>query len=342
MDMGETEIVITRWAKSQLYWFLAGWAVFIIAAGFDYRKLREWTWPLYLFLIVLLVGLFVVNPIQNVHRWYRIPILNFSVQPSEHAKLIVVLTLGWFMERKASVVGGLKTFFQAMCIVGIPFLLILKQPDLGTASVLIPIALTMGYFGGLHKKALRVIAYSGIAVVLFSTMMFVGVISHEKMKPFFTVFLKEYQYARLSPKSYHQEASKTAVALGGITGSGWHKSEFSSQKWLPAAHTDSVFSAFGEEFGLVGMAFLLLLFYALIYFGFQVTLHAKDHYGKLLSSGLTIYLAMHIMMNIAMMLGLLPMSGVPLILITYGGSSVLTTMAALGILQSIYSRRFMF
>ena len=108
------------------------------------------------------------------------------------------------------------------------------------------------------------------------------------------------------------------------------------------AHTDSVFAAFGEEFGFVGLIFLLFLFYALIYFSFQVAAVAKDPFGRLLAAGLAAYLAMHVLVNCCMMCALLPITGVPLILVTYGGSSLLTTMAALGLLQSIYSRRFMF
>jgi rod shape determining protein RodA len=162
------------------------------------------------------------------------------------------------------------------------------------------------------------------------------------MKPVFTSFLKEYQYERLNPNTYHQKASQTAIAIGGFQGNGWHKGIFSSKKWLPASHTDSVFAAFGEEFGFLGLAFLVFLYYALIYFGFQVVVVARDHLGRLLSSGITVYLAMHVVVNIAMMCGFLPITGVPLILVSYGGSSVLTTMMALGILQSIYSRRFMF
>ncbi len=111
---------------------------------------------------------------------------------------------------------------------------------------------------------------------------------------------------------------------------------------VAGCHTDSVFAAFGEEFGFVGVTFLLFLFYALIYFSFQVAAVAKDPFGRLLGTGLAVYLAMHALVNSAMMCGLLPISGVPLIFITYGGSSLMTTMAALGVLQSIFSRRFMF
>ena len=173
-------------------------------------------------------------------------------------------------------------------------------------------------------------------------MIFLGVISHEEIRPFTTHFLKDYQFERLNPNTHHQKAAATAIGVGGLLGSGWRKSEFTGGGWLPAPYTDSVFPAFGEEFGFIGLLLLMILFYALIYCSFQVTAVAKDHFGRLLSAGITIYLSMHILINIGMMCDLLPITGVPLILVTYGGSSILSTMTALGILQSIYSRRFMF
>jgi rod shape determining protein RodA len=337
----EGPVFWTPLVKSQVRWFVLGWAVFFLFSAFDYRKLRDWSLFLYLLTVVLLVGLFFVSPIQNVHRWYKIPLVaNF--QPSEQAKLILVIALGWFLERKGSNVGNLGTALAVGGIVGIPFLLILKQPDLGTALVLFPIALCMSYFAGIHRGILRFLSGASLAALLLSTMLFLGVLSHERMRPFFTTFLKEYQYERLNPNTYHQKAAQTAIAIGGVTGTGWYKSEFSGRKWLPAAHTDSVFAAFGEEFGTVGLVFLLFLFYALIYCSFQVAAVARDPFGRLLAAGLAAYLAMHVLVNIAMMCALLPISGVPLIFVTYGGSSLLTTMAALGLLQSIYSRRFMF
>lgn len=327
--------------KTQLRWFFLGWAVFFAVAIFDYRKLREWSLFLYVITLVLLIGLFFVSPIQNVHRWYRIAgVANF--QPSEQAKLILVIALSWFLERKGSRVASLGTAVQTAFIAGVFFVLILKQPDLGTALVLVPIVLVIAYFGNVHPTFLR-LGITVLAICLvFASLIFLGILSHEKMRPFFTTFVKEYQYERLNPNTYHQKAAQIAIAIGGVTGTGWHKSEFSARKWLPAAHTDSVFAAFGEEFGLVGLAFLLFLFYALIYCSFQVAVAAKDPFGRLLAAGLSAYLAMHVLVNIAMMCALLPISGVPLLFVTYGGSSLLTTMAALGLLQSIYSRRFMF
>jgi rod shape determining protein RodA len=331
----------TPLVKSQIRWFLLGWVLFFSCSAFDYRKLRDWSLVLYLLAIVLLVGLFFVDPIQNVHRWYRIPGLA-SFQPSEQAKLIVVIALGWFLERRGNRAGTFASALQIGAIVGIPFLLILKQPDLGTALILYPIALVMGYLGGMHRGILRMMSGFGIGALLLVSLMFVGILDHEKMRPFFTTVLKPYQYERLNPNTYHQRAAQTAIAIGGVSGVGWHKSDYSGRKWLPASSTDSVFAAFGEEFGFVGLVFLLFLFYALIYFSFQVAAVAKDPFGRLLAAGLAVYLAMHVLVNIGMMCALLPITGVPLIFVTYGGSSLLTTMAALGLLQSIYSRRFMF
>lgn len=331
----------TPLVKSQVRWFFLGWCVFFACSAFDYRNLRDWSLALYLIAILLLVGLFFVSPVQNVHRWYKMPGVA-SFQPSEQAKLIVVIFLSWFLERRGSQAGSIGATLQMGAIVGLPFLLILKQPDLGTALILYPIALVMGYFADVHRGLLRLAAGFGVVALSLVMLLFTGLLDHEEMRPVFTTVLKEYQYERLNPNTYHQKASQIAIAIGGLTGTGWHKGDFSGKKWLPAASTDSVFAAFGEEFGFVGLMFLLFLFYALIYFSFQVAVVAKDPFGRFLAVGLAVYLAMHVLVNIGMMCALLPISGVPLICVTYGGSSILTTMAALGLLQSIYSRRFMF
>ncbi len=331
----------TPLVKTQLRWFCLGWVVFFLVSHFDYRYLRDWSLFLYILILILLIGLFFVSPIQNVHRWYKIPGVA-SFQPSEQAKLILVLFLSAFLERRERDASSLKTALQMGIIVGIPFLLIVKQPDLGTALILLPIALTLGYFGDIHRGVMRLISGVGLALLVLVMLLFLNIFDHEKMRPVFTTVLKEYQYQRLNPNTYHQKASQIAISLGGITGSGWHKGEFSGRKWLPAAHTDSVFAAFAEEFGLIGVGALLLLFYGLIHFSFQVTAVAREAFGRLLAAGLSIYLATHVLINIGMMCALLPISGVPLLFITYGGSSTLTTMGALGLLQSIYSRRFMF
>lgn len=255
------ETLWTPLAKNQLRWFALGWGVYLFFVGLDYRVLKEWTWFFYFCILLLLVGLFFVPAIQNVHRWYRIPGINFAFQPSEYAKLGVVMALSLYLENKDR--GGIKckkVALKALLIVFIPFLLILKQPDLGTALVLYPIALVMFYFGGMSEKIIKIMGLLALAGLIFVSMMFLGLIDHDDFRPYATQWIKEYQYERLNPNTYHQGASQTAIALGGITGSGWHKSAFTGHQWLPAAHTDSVFAAFSEEFGLIGV-FLLMLFF---------------------------------------------------------------------------------
>lgn len=336
------ESFFTPFVVSQIKGYVVGIGAYLFFAAFDYQQLRKWSLFLYIITLLLLMGLFFTAPIQNVQRWYRIPGLGLAFQPSEYAKLFVVIALSSFLEKKTMVIQSSRTAWQAICIVAVPFLLIVKQPDLGTALVLFPITLVMLYFGGIRRRFISVMSLLALGGVFFVSLIFLGVIPHEQIKPVVTKVIKEYQYERLNPDTYHQKASQTALALGGGFGSGWRNSEFSGKRWLPAAHTDSVFAAFGEEFGLMGIAVMLVLFFGLIYYSFQVAAVAKDRFGRLLSAGITVYLAMHMIVNMGMMCGFLPITGVPLVLITYGGSSILSTMTALGIIQSIYSRRFMF
>jgi len=339
---GNDSIIFSSFFKNQIRAFILGIFVYVFLVCFDYRKLRDWTWFFYLGIIILLIGLYYTTPIHNVRRWYRFPFIPFDIQPSEYAKLVVVITLSWFLEKKSQEAFKWRTFFQSSLIVFIPFALILKQPDLGTSLILCPITLVIFYFGGVKRKIIVSLSILASVVFIFVLLIFLGILSHEEMRPFFTTFMKEYQYERLNPNTYHQMAGQTAIALGKIFGSGFCKSEFTGHSWLPYAYTDSVFPAFTEEFGAIGAFFVLFLYFGLIYFSFQVTAVARDHFGRLLSAGIAVYLAMHVLINIGMMCGFLPITGVPLILVTYGGSSVLSTMIALGLLQSIYSRRFTF
>ncbi|MEM8727268.1 MAG: FtsW/RodA/SpoVE family cell cycle protein [Chlamydiota bacterium] len=336
------ELFFTPHVKNQIRRFGVGIVCYLFFVGLDYRKLREWTWILYVATTLLLIGLFFTEPIQHVHRWYRIPIIGGTLQPSEYAKLTLVFTLSRFLERKGRSVGDWRTFFQSGLIVVLPFLLILKQPDLGSAVVLLSITFGMLYFGGIRKEVIKIMSALGVAALIFISLFFTELLDHQEMRPVAAKVLKEYQYERLNPDTYHHQAAKTAIALGKYTGSGFKKSLFTGRCFLPAAHTDSVFPAFAEEFGIFGAIFMLLLFFGLIYCSFQVAAVARDYFGQVLSAGIAIYLAIHVLINIGMMCGLLPITGVPLVLITYGGSSVTLTMSALGILQSIYTRRFVF
>ncbi len=328
--------------KSQLQWIALSWICFFIFVKFDYAKLREWAWIVYFLSIVALIGLFFTDPIVRVQRWYRMPFIGMSIQPSEMAKVAVVIALSWFLERRALIAESFSTLLGALAIVGLPFLLILKQPDLGSAVVLYPMTLVILFFGGVSLRSLKMLALPGFFVAALIFLTFSGLVPHEQLRPCMTRFLKEYQCERLNPETHHQKASQTAIAIGGVKGAGWRQGEYWRGGSLPAPYTDSIFAAFGEEFGLIGLFFLLILYYLLISCCFQTVSVAKDSFGRLIASGIAVYITVHVVINVGMMSGCLPVTGVPLLLMSYGGSSLTMTMAALGITQSVYSRRFMF
>lgn len=338
----EDEAFLSPLVRNQLRGFGLGWGVYVLMSRLNYQRLREWTYLLYFLMVLSLIGVFFTDSIQRVHRWYKIPLLQINFQPSESAKLIVVIALSWYLERRQADSQKIKTLCVAGLITAIPFLLILKQPDLGTALVLAPMACVMFYFGNLHPLVMRIASVLGLLSLLFVALLFLRIVPHEHAKPYVTRVIRDYQYERLNPNTHHQQASATAIAIGGITGTGWGKGNYTKHGWLPAPTTDSIFAAFGEEYGLVGSTTLMALYYALIYFCFQVVAIAPDLFGRLLSAGITVYLAMHVLVNVGMMCGVLPITGVPLLLMSYGGSSIVFTMSALGILQSIYRRRFIF
>jgi rod shape determining protein RodA len=174
------DVFWTPLVKSQLRWFMCGWAVFGGLAAFDYRKLRSLSWVLYVAIVFLLLGLFLATPIQNVHRWYRIPIIGLNIQPSEHAKLILAIVLAHFLEKQEKQIGTFRAACQAFAIMGLPFILILKQPDLGTALILVPITLGMCYFAGVHKGFIRSLSIGGIGLLLVVLFLFVGLFSTKK------------------------------------------------------------------------------------------------------------------------------------------------------------------
>jgi rod shape determining protein RodA len=328
--------------KSQLQWLGIGWLCFFCAAGFDYAKLREWAWGIYAISIIALIGLFFTDPIARVQRWYHLPLFGFSVQPSECAKLAVVVALSWFLERRAMVSEALSTVLGAGIIVLLPFMLILKQPDLGTATVLYPMALVIFYFGGISKTILKALCIPGAVILILVFLTFSGLVPHETIRPYLSGVLKEYQCERLNPDTHHQNAAQTAIAIGGAFGTGWRQGEYWRGGSLPAPYTDSIFAAFGEEFGMVGLCAVLTMFYALIACTFQAAAAAKDPFGRLIAAGIAVYVSVHVLVNVGMMSGCFPITGVPLVLMSYGGSSMAATMGALGITQSVYSRRFMF
>lgn len=333
---------LTPQVIKQIQFFGMGWVAFFICASLDYRKLKDWAWILYGIVILALLGLFLTTAVKDVHRWYRLPFIQMSLQPSDFAKPITVFAMSWFLERYRKNMSSLRKTLYAGAISFIPFTLIFKQPDLGTALIFYPVSLALLYVANGHRRLLQIMtigAAFGLGLILI---VFLDILPYESIKPYASLVLKEYQFKRLNPHTYHQDNAVVAIAIGGISGVGWKKSTYTARGWLPEPHTDSVFPAFGEEFGLLGLSLILVLFYLLIHCCFQVAFSAQDEFGRLVAIGISVYLATHVVVNIGMMSGLLPITGFSLVMVSYGGSAVISTMGALGILQSIYSRRFMF
>jgi rod shape determining protein RodA len=327
-----SEIQIPHYLK-QIQWVLLGLVFMIIVFLIDYRIINEGAYVIYglsvaLLVIVLLYG----YTTHGSQRW--ISLGGFSFQPSELMKLTVVLALSrYFDDHKSNEPYTLKELFSPFLIVLVPFLLILKQPDLGTALIIIIIFASMVFFIGVNWKS--------VAIVFTGCLMLMPIGWH---------FLKDYQKDRLimflNPDNdplgagYHIIQSMIAIGSGGIFGKGFLKGSQTQLKFLPEQQTDFVFSVFAEEWGFVGALILIILFTALIFWGLKIALHSRDLLGTLISFGITALISWEVFINIGMVLGILPVVGIPLPFLSYGGSAMIVLMTATGLLMNVSVRRF--
>ncbi|MFU8818928.1 MAG: rod shape-determining protein RodA [Desulfurivibrio sp.] len=318
----------------QVYYYLGGIVVIFCIILVDYRVLIKWNYPLYgLTLILLLAVLLVGGEVAGAQRWINLGF--FRLQPSEPAKLMLVITLASYYYRKDTGKGfTLRELFLPMALAAVPFLLILKQPDLGTALMLGFIFVSMTLFVKLKWSTLAVLAGVGLSFLPL----------------FWQFYLKPYQRQRvltfLSPDSdplgsgYHIAQSKIAVGSGATFGKGYIQGTQAQLDFLPERHTDFAFSVWAEEWGFIGSVFFLACYFFIILWGMNIALSARDKFGVLLAFGIVSLLFWQAFINLGMVLGLLPVVGMPMPLFSYGGSSLLTTLAGIGILINIRMRRF--
>jgi len=322
----------------QMIWILLGLIVFFIAASIDYHEIARYSTFLYvacvfLLFLVLLVG----RTGMGARRWISLGF--FDLQPSEWIKLIVVIVLArYFSNRTPSRGLSLLELLVPTLWVGVPLILVLKQPDLGTALVLLFIPTVMVILVGLRSRT------AGFSIL-------VSLMAFPFIWEIFWNVLKPYQRNRLiafldpgvdpTGRGYHALQSKIAIGSGGLFGKGLFGGTQSQLKFLPEGHTDFVFSVFAEEWGFVGVLLLLTLYFLLVWWGIDVAYKAKDRLGVFLAVGVVSMLVFYLAVNIGMTLGVAPVVGVPLPLMSYGGNAILTTMAGLGLLLNIKMRRFM-
>ncbi|OGP61768.1 MAG: rod shape-determining protein RodA [Deltaproteobacteria bacterium RBG_13_47_9] len=319
----------------QLSWLLIGLAIMAIVAFIDYRIYVDFAYIIYGMTFVLLIVVLGYGIITSgAQRWVRIGWLSF--QPSEFVKISLIFALAKFFQRPPGREGySLKNLSFPFLLLFLPTVLILKQPDLGTAIILVLVFSSTLLFVKIRWSSWLVIVLAGTSFL-----------------PLLWGFLKDYQKRRififfnpdLDPlgSGYHIIQSKIAIGSGGILGKGFMKGTQSRLGFLPEQQTDFIFSAFGEEWGLMGSLILLGLYFLLILWGLRISVQSKDRLGAVLAFGFVAMLFWHIFINIGMVLGIMPVVGIPLPFLSYGGSFLISTLIGIGLLLNVSMRRYLF
>jgi rod shape determining protein RodA len=319
----------------QFYWFCVGMIGMMAMFMFNYKWLHQWGLTIYGLSILLVLSVaFFGKEISGSQRWLVLGGMSF--QPSEVVKITVPIILARYFSDRASTEGfDLKTLWKPLIWTLIPFIIIARQPDLGTGMVVVLIAGSMTLFSKIERRSL--ICLAGVGLLVCSAAWF---------------FLKDYQKQRIAvfmdPEKdplgagYHIIQSKIAVGSGLLFGKGFLQGTQNALSFLPEQHTDFVFSVLAEEWGFAGSALFIILYMFILVWGLNIAMRSKEPFGTILAVGITAMLFWQAIINIGMALGLLPVVGVTLPLISYGGSSLVSTMVGVGILLNISMRRFMF
>jgi len=320
------------WATRQIARYAVGLVILITIALVDIRFWWRYSYLLYAVLLALLIAVEVVGSIgMGAQRWINLGVI--KLQPSELMKVGLALALArYFHGASTEDVRRIPYLIVPLLLIALPSALVLKQPDLGTALFLIMIGGAVFFVAGVQLwKFGLVLAAAGAAIpIVWST-------------------LRTYQQKRiltfLDPESdplgagYHILQSKIALGSGGLFGKGFMQGSQSHLNFLPEKQTDFIFTMMAEEFGMVGGLVLLGLYILIMIYGFAIGLRSRTHFGRLLAMGLTSMLFLYVFINIAMVMGLIPVVGVPLPLISYGGTAMLTLMIGIGFLINVYVHR---
>ncbi|HVS28067.1 MAG TPA: rod shape-determining protein RodA [Solirubrobacteraceae bacterium] len=313
-----------------------GFALMLAASRVDYSRLRELKYGLYGFVVSSILVVFALgNVTRGSKRWIDFPFVRF--QPSELAKLVLILALAAFVVDRVRRLDERDTTARVMLMALIPCLLVFAQPDLGSGIVYIVVALAVLFTAGTsfrHFAALFVLAAIALSLV-FVAAPAAGV---HVLKPYQTRRLTAFMNPSDNPRDqgYQQNQSRIAIGSGQKTGRGAAHATQTKLKFLPEHHTDFIFAVVGEQFGFVGAALVLSLFAMMIWRGLRIVTMAKNLYGAVVAGGIVAMLLWEVFDNVGMTVGIMPITGVPLPLMSYGGSSVLVTFLALGLLQSIH------
>jgi rod shape determining protein RodA len=320
----------------QTLWFSLGFLVMFLVAFIDYRHYHTFAYAILAASLIPLVILVASHLMTGgVQRWIRLG--PFSFQPSEGVKIALVLALARFFSKNPKLDGYLLRdllfpFFGTTMAAA----LILLQPDLGTAIILVLILFSILFFVGIRLKSFLILTVSGLA----------------GLPLIWNYFLKDYQKDRilifLNPgldplgAGYHIQQSKIAIGSGGLSGKGFLAGAYTKLGFIPARHTDFVLCNLAEEWGFLGFVVLLVLFLLVLLWGLQISIRSKDRFGAIVAFGVVALIFWHIFTNMGMVLGIMPVVGIPLPFLSYGGSSSMVFMVGLGLLLNISMRRYVF
>ena len=320
----------------QLVWLCAGFTLMFCSLLGDYQQLKRVSLWLYLLALFLLIAVLLIGKdVNGSKRWLELG--GFQFQPSEFMKITIVIYLAsYFSSQEASPYPDLKKLALPMLLILIPVLVILAQPDLGTAITILAISATIIFFVGIRWRYI----ISGVLLIV------------PLIYPVWEHVLKPYQKRRilillrpdLDPlgAGYHIRQSKIAIGSGMLWGKGFLNGTQNKLHFLPEKHTDFIFSVWAEEWGFVGCFVLLTLFALLILLCLRVARRSKDRYGSLLVVGMTALVLWQVLINIGMVIGLLPVVGITLPFVSYGGSSLIALCLAIGLIENVSMRRYIF
>lgn len=332
---GGGEPTTTFFLQRQLIFVVLGWAVMGLFAAIDYRHFRDWALPLAGAAIALLV--LVISPLgsesNGAQAWFEVA--GFQLQPSEFAKIVFILGMAAFLTYDRA--GGLdgRRLLIAFGIAAVPMGLIMLQPDLGTVLVFVFAALGMITVAGVRPRHLAIVAL----VAIVGTVLILN-----------SPILKAYQVDRLtsfvSPDSdtqgaaYNTKQAQVAIAGGGLVGQGLFQGQQTRLDYVPEQHTDFIFTVVGEELGFVGGIVVLGLLGVIVWRIWRTAQLARDEYGMLVCVGVLSMVVFQVFENAGMTMGIMPVTGIPLPFVSYGGSAILTECAAMGLVLSVHMRRF--
>ncbi len=356
---------LTPWFRQlhimQMIWYLFGLGAAVIICFIDYRIIARWSVVGYWLAILALVAVLLpgIGSVRfGARRWIDLGF--FSIQPSEFAKLALVFILAHYLSRPPEELRSLRVFWRSLGLTMLPFVLIMREPDLGSALILLPIALIMMFVAGVPARYLRRLVGGAVALI---AVILVDILF---APPGWQIKLEDYQRKRLlvyfgvdfAPKnatpeqraeyrrqqrnySYNVEQALISVGSGGMFGKGWCEGTQNALGYLPrgVAHNDFIFSVIAEEKGFMGSVLVVALYSVVLLTGIRIAGQTRDRLGKLLAVGVVAMFFSHVFINIGMNIRLMPVTGVPLPLLSYGGSSVLSSLIAAGILQNVYIYR---